>query len=173
MSRERPDQRLHKGRIRDANGRKVTQLDPVALHLLRRHDLIDYEVLTNIVEEKGVGLSRFEKGALIFTLVLIVALIGVFVGKQLSGVPWWPLKRSFIPVVMYIFLYPFIVWRNVKRKRLNNIASAMLKHNCCPHCGYNLTGLSVVEAIGTSIFPECGCVWILNNDAASRITEHA
>ncbi len=161
MPGERPDQRPHKGRIRDANGRRVTQLDPVALHLLHRHELIDREALTNILEEKGVGLSKFEKCALIFTLVLIVALISVFVGKSLSGIPWWPLRKRFIPVVMYIFLYPFIVWRHVKKKRLSNIASAMLKHNRCPHCGYNLTGLPIIEAVGTIICPECGGAWNL------------
>ena len=49
------------GRIKDARGRKVTQLDPVAMFLLHRyHEGIPQEVLRKLTREIGIGkLARF------------------------------------------------------------------------------------------------------------------
>ena len=50
--------RTASARIADARGRRVTQLDPVAMHLLRRHDVIDAGTLRAIAEEIGPATSR-------------------------------------------------------------------------------------------------------------------
>lgn len=52
MSANGPTPRQTSGRIRDARGRRVTQLDPVALHLLRRHDVVAADALQAIANEK-------------------------------------------------------------------------------------------------------------------------
>lgn len=43
--------------IKEAHGRRVTQLDPVAMHLMRKHDVIDATNLKIIAREIGSGLS--------------------------------------------------------------------------------------------------------------------
>ncbi len=44
-----------RSRVKDARGRVVTLLDPYALHLLRRHDVIPKEVLGDLAAEIGSG----------------------------------------------------------------------------------------------------------------------
>lgn len=51
------------GRIKDARGRKVTQADPVALYLLRQHNVIDADTLHAIANEKGVRIAVGERAA--------------------------------------------------------------------------------------------------------------
>ena len=69
--------RVHRGRIRDARGRTVAQLDPVVLRMLRRDDPIDRDTLERIVGEKGVGLRPGQVAQIAFAAVFIVAVVGV------------------------------------------------------------------------------------------------
>jgi hypothetical protein len=71
--------------IRDARGRKVTQLDPVALHLLRRHDVIEAEALRAIANENGVRITVWERAALIVAVLALVAVCGLFVTELVLG----------------------------------------------------------------------------------------
>ena len=65
MPEKGTSQRERAGRIKDARGRKVTQLDPIALYLLRQHDLIDADALRAIANEEGVRIRSGERAALL------------------------------------------------------------------------------------------------------------
>ncbi len=58
MAKSKAHASLHKGHITDARGRKVSQLDPIALRLLMRHDAIPAESLRKITEELNPGEVR-------------------------------------------------------------------------------------------------------------------
>jgi hypothetical protein len=158
---ERQDSKPQKGRTKDARGRNVTQLDPVALHVLHRHEPIERDALMRIVSEKGVGLSKLEKGAMIVSLIFVVAAVSILIGKYLTGVSWQNLLRRSVPM-LYGFIWPFIVWGGARKRRFGNTAAAMLRHRRCPHCGYDLTGLPADDFDGATICPECSCAWRLN-----------
>ena len=52
------------GRIKDARGRSVTQLDPVAMYLLGQHEVIEADVLRAIAHQKGVRITGKERASL-------------------------------------------------------------------------------------------------------------
>ena len=158
MSDDRSSARVHRGRIRDARGRTVTQLDPVVLRLLRRDDLIDHDTLARIVGEKGVGLRPYQVAQIAFAAVFIVVVAGVVVSKHLAGTPWSVLLRRSVPL-LYLFVLPFFVWGRAKKMRSSRIAAAMLKHGRCPHCGYDVGHASPDAFDGVTVCPECGCGW--------------
>ena len=152
--------RVHRGRIRDARGRTVTQLDPVVLRLLLRDDPIDRDTLERIVGEKGVGLRPYQVAQIAFGAVFVVAVTVVVVSKHLAGTPWSALLRRSVPL-LYLFVLPFFVWSRAKKMRSSRIAAAMLKHRRCPHCGYDIRGLPVDPSDGAAVCPECACAWQL------------
>jgi len=153
--------------IKDARGRRVTQLDPVALHILQRNEPIEREVLASIVSEKGIRMTRLEKGAMILSLVLLAALIVTVIIKLLGGESWGHLVRRMVPT-FYLFIWPFIVWGGTRASRFGKTAPAMLKHRRCPHCGYDIRGLPAGENDGATVCPECGCAWKLDARGAEE-----
>ncbi|MDY7109078.1 MAG: hypothetical protein SYC29_10635 [Planctomycetota bacterium] len=156
-----PDRRTKRSKhIRDARGRKVTQLDPVALHVLQQNEPVEREVLAAIISEKGIRMTRLEKAAMILSLVLLAALIVTVIIKLLGGDPWSHLLRRMVPT-FYLFIWPFIVWGGTRASRFGKIGPAMLKHQRCPHCGYDLRNLPIDGADGATVCPECGCAWKL------------
>ena len=158
MGESEATQRQQSGSIRDARGRKVTQLDPVAMHLMRQHGGIEPDVLRTIANEPGVRISSWERATLIFAAVLPCIVVGLFthsliVGDFASG-PW---ARS--SSLVFFCLPPWLVWTRLKYGRFDKVAAAMLKHKRCPHCGYDLRLLPADPADGATICPECGCAW--------------
>jgi hypothetical protein len=168
-TRSRPRREKH---IKDARGRRVTQLDPLALHLLQRSEPIERQVLAAIVAEKGIRMTRVEKGAMILSLVLLAALIVTVTIKLLGGAAWSQLLRRMVPT-FYLFIWPFIVWGGTRASRFGKIAAAMLKHRRCPHCGYDIRGLPADETDGATVCPECGCAWKLHAHRAEEAEEEA
>jgi hypothetical protein len=160
-----------KGRIRDARGRSVTQLDPVALHMLHRDEPIDRETLARVVGERGIGLPMLEKGALIAAVICGAAVIVLIGFRYYSGMPWSMLIKRTAPV-LYLFVLPFIIWGGARKKRFGLVAAALLKHERCPHCGYDLRGLAADASDGATLCPECGCAWKLIDAAAQMPREH-
>ena len=73
------------GRVKDARGRKVTQLDPVALHLLRRHEVIEADTLRAIANETGVRITIGERAVLLSGLCGAVLVIVIFFTEALRG----------------------------------------------------------------------------------------
>lgn len=158
MSSDQTPDQPSKGRITDARQRRVTQLDPLGMHLLRRHDVIPAEVLRSIAREPGVAVTGWERAALALGLALPLVVIGLFVysivTRDFAGGPF---ARS--AALAYFSFVPLVVWYGLKASRFGKVAAAMLRHGRCPHCGYDLKGLAPDEADGATVCPECGCAW--------------
>jgi hypothetical protein len=153
----------HRGRVTDARGRTVKQLDPVLMHYLRRHDLIPAGPLAEIARDSGSGWAV--QGQLIFTtlwsLALVLLVIAHFVkwGGGLSVHPREVRLLIFLSVCFTVNI--IIVWyvsRYVRRRQTRRI---LLGHRRCPHCGYDLKDLPVDPPDGATVCPECGCAWRL------------
>ncbi len=152
------------GRIKDARGRKVTQLDPIAIYLLRQHDIIDADVLRAIAREKGVGITRKERVALILGVLGVLLVIGLITQSLIVGdFGGAPFART-SSLVFFCCLAGWC-WIRLKRARFGNVAAAMLKHSRCPHCGYDLRLLPTDPEDGATVCPECGCAWRLESEA--------
>jgi hypothetical protein len=148
-------------RIVDARGRRVAQLDPVSMHLLRRHDVIDADTLRAIAEEIGPASSRATiRWFWAFQALPILCLPFFFVwvffikgGRDPVAIALW----STILACLVIGIWGFC--SSARRKRFHRVRDAMLRHGRCPHCGYNLTGLAADPEDGATVCPECGCAW--------------
>ncbi len=155
-----PTSLSRQGHITDARERTVTQLDPVTMYVLQQHDVIEADVLRGIAHEPGVEITGWERASLISGVVLLLLVIGFFVQsivlKDFSAAPF---ARS--AALVYFSIVPWVFWFGLKRARFGKVATAMLKHGRCPHCGYSLRGLAADEQDGATICPECGCAWNL------------
>ena len=146
------------GRIKDARGRLVTQLDPVALYLLRQHGVIDADVLRAIAHEPGVRIARWERVSLLVGIIGALLVIGLFTYAIISGdIHDAPLAKS--SGLLFLCGMPFLTWYTLKQRRFAHVAAAMLKHLRCPHCGYDLRGQPADRSDGASVCPECGHAW--------------
>lgn len=161
MNNKKIPRRFRPLRIKDARGRKVTQLDPVAMHLLRRHDWIEADVLRAIVHEKGVRIKGMERASLIVGVLGALLVISLFTHAVLTGdIRGAPFAKS--SSLIFLCAIPFVSWYRIKQSRFGKVAAAMLKYLRCPHCGYDLRMLPVDPEDGATICPECGCAWRLD-----------
>lgn len=160
------DARQLAGHIRDARGKRVTQLDPVAVHLLRQYDIIDAESLRSIVAQEGVRIQRRERIALIGSLlgvllVIVLLAYSVLVKGDFTSAP---LART--ASLISFCLFPTAFWIYLKRLRFVHVQAVMLRHLRCPHCGYDLRMLAADPTDGSTVCPECGCAWLLQQPAS-------
>jgi len=165
MAEGNPSSSPHRGRIQDARGRKVTQIDPVTMRLLRQHDVIPAETLRKLAEEIGVGWPWLVRVTffvmLVFLIVLLLAIVTRLVRSVFLGSPQF---GAFTEALLY--LVPplaglFSIWFVSARVRFKRIRNIILKHLRCPHCGYDLRMLPTDPADGATVCPECGCAWRL------------
>lgn len=162
----------HTGRIKDARGRKVTQLDAVAMHLCRKHDIIEVDVLQAIANEKGVRIRGLERTSLFLVFAFIMPFLGIslFTYEVITGdIQDGPYAR--FAGMVWLCCIPWILWYSMKRSRYGKIAAAMLRHSRCPHCGYNLHGLAPDDTDGATVCPECGCAWNVDSRAKTSVGE--
>jgi hypothetical protein len=148
----------HAGQLKDARGRAVSQLDPVAMYLLRQHSVIEADVLRAIAHEQGVAVTTRERAALVVGVGGALLVIGLFTSAILTG----DLRDATVAKsasLVFMCAIPFSVWYGMKRSRFGKVAAAMLKHLRCPHCGYDIRGLPRDPHDGAVICPECGCAW--------------
>lgn len=156
-----------RGHIKDARGRTVTQIDPIALYLLQQHDVIDANTLRIIAHEQGVRVAFAERTALVSGFCGALLVISFFTFESLTGgIRDATLAKS--AGLLYICSLPWIIWFSVKRRRFGNVATAMLKHRRCPHCGYALHALPLAPEDGATVCPECGCAWKLSGTGNSN-----
>ena len=149
------------GRITDARGRRVKQLDPVTMLLLRKHDVIEADVLRAIAREQGVGITGKERVFLAVGVIGALLVIGLFTYETfVGGVGDAPFAKS--AGLIFLCALPFFAWYTIKQSRFRKVAAAMLKHRRCPHCGYDLRLLPVDSTDGATVCPECGCAWRLD-----------
>ena len=161
-------ERNHKGRsrIKDARGRRVTELDPVAMYLLHQHGVIEADVLRAIAHEKGVRITGMERASLIVSIVVVLTVAGLFVQSHIAGdFGNAPFARS--ASLLFFCFPPWLAWNHLKRSRFGKVAAAMLKHLRCPHCGYDLRLLPTDPTDGVTVCPECGCAWRLVGEATA------
>jgi hypothetical protein len=148
-------------RIVDCRGRRASQLDPVSMHILRRHDVIDAHTLRAIAEEIGPATTRATvRWFWAFQALPILCLPFFFVwvffikgGRDPVAIALW----STIFLCLVIGIWGFCT--SARRKRFDRVRDAMLRHGRCPRCGYNLTGLPADPDDGAVVCPECGCAW--------------
>ena len=164
MAEKAPSRRKQAGRIKDARGRKVTQLDPIAIYLLRQHDVIEADVLRAIAHEKGVRIAGKERVSLIVGIVGVLAVAGLFFYSLLVKKDFGtaPLARS--ASLLFFCLPPWLAWNALKQARFGKVAAVMLKYSRCPHCGYDLRFLPTAPEDGATICPECGSAWRLEGE---------
>ncbi len=154
-------------RIKDARGRSVTQLDPVAMHLLRQHDVIEPGVLKAIAQENGVRIAGKERAALIVGIVALLLVVSLFTWSFIAGdLGSAPIAKT--SSLLYFSFLPWLTWFILKQFRVTKVTAAMLRHGLCPHCGYDLRLLPVDESDGMTMCPECGCAWQLTGGAAEN-----
>ena len=154
------------GFIRDDRGRKVTQLDPVKMRLLRQTGEMDRTALDAMCDEIGTGFNArinpfvplFIGGTCLFLFVAVITTIEVVKSGDLSEI-----VNGRNVVLINIWFWPFMIWQFARRHRFGKIKAGMLKHRHCPHCGYDLRGLPVDGSDSTTVCPECGCAWMLDD----------
>lgn len=165
MTREPMSEVQRSFRVTDAHGRRVSMLDPYALHLLRRHDIIPAEPLARIAREIGSGLDPTTRRLLILlgviaafsAVVFFIFCVDMLIHRQVARL----LEKGPL-LLLQVWFWPLIFWLNAKRRRYKRIQAVMLKHRHCPHCGYDLRGLPTDPADGSTMCPECGCAWHLS-----------
>lgn len=162
----------HGRRIKDARGRKVTQLDPVTMRLLREHDAIPPETLRKLADEIGVGWPRLVRLTFIIMLIALVAcflVAGVHLLRDVmfSNAGLEEFARRLLPLAAPLAGL-LSIWFVSARVRFKRIRSIILKHSRCPHCGYDLRMLHVDPQDGATVCPECGCAWRLDRSQAGE-----
>ena len=159
--------RLQAGRIKDARGRPVSRLDPVKLHLLNLPSIIPADTLRSMADQIMPGARRQR-----LIQVLSVALgFLVVVGGTIIYFRYFSVWKGFDPVNVTIYVIqvvvilsgPPLVFRMARTQYAGRVASVMLKHLHCPHCGYDMRGLPIDPRDGATVCPECGCAWRLDS----------
>ena len=152
--------------ITDARGRKVTQLDPVELRLLRWHDVIEADALKAMASEIGSGLDDKQRRLLrafgIFIALLAVVFVIHTIDMCIQG-RWLEIFDFGNIAMLNLWFWPLVMWVRARHVRFGKIRRVMLQHRHCPHCGYNLRGLAEDEEDGATVCPECGCAWNLGD----------
>lgn len=164
MAKRSETQPQQAGRIKDARGRTVSQLDPVMMHLLHRPGIIPSDVLREMARHVGLGITRATRGAFWASIIGLVCL-GIalaictirLVGGNISTARFF---RSLVPYTA-VLCGLFTCWISLRNARHQQIGNVMLQHRRCPHCGYDLRLLPTDPADGATVCPECGCAWHL------------
>ncbi len=156
------------GWINDARGRRVSQLDPVMMHLLRRPGILPPEVLEEITRQVDVGITRGTR-VLLWSSVVGLVCLGIALTVGMTGILGGNIDagRFFKSLLPYLGVVSGSVtcWIALRSARHQQIGRAMLKHLRCPHCGYDIRSLPADPADGATVCPECGCAWQLEGDA--------
>jgi len=95
MDEKESPPRQQAGRCKDARGKSVTLLDPYALNLLRRHDVIPAEPLGEIAKEIGSGWARKHQIACLIAWTLPLTVIAItWIAKWRRATPFGTLERN-------------------------------------------------------------------------------
>ena len=156
------------GRIKDARGRPVTQLDPVTMHLLERRDVVPPDVLQRIAEEIGVNITwapRILYWVSVFGLVALCVVSAYVVPSFVRGrIGWISLACNTVGFAV-MWLASLAICLATRRACSQRVTRVMLKHRRCPHCGYDLRLLPVDPKDAVTVCPECGSAWKLVDQA--------
>ncbi|MGD2107988.1 MAG: hypothetical protein PVI86_01225 [Phycisphaerae bacterium] len=158
------------GRVKDAHGRVVSQLDPVVMHLTRRTGLIPDDVLHDIARDIGFGMTKGVRVALCAWIVcsvsLVIAVVILFFRLSNGAITTGRFALSLVPYCGVLTVF-FAFWSGARNTRHQRIKTVMLRHQRCPHCGYDIRGLPTDPGDGATVCPECGCAWRLDGTDAT------
>jgi hypothetical protein len=171
MSREEWNARQRVGQITDARGRSVSQVDPVMMHLLRQPGGIPPEVLRDMAQQIGIGMTRANRLAFWGSVASIVCCgIALAIGLTRLSAGSITFRRFLTTMVPFtsIWIAPFGFWIGTRNARSERTTRTMLEHLRCPHCGYDIRGLPTAPEDGATICPECGCAWRLDDSQADE-----
>ena len=169
MGEEKSSSPHQAGRVKDAQGRVVSQLDPVMMHLLHRHDTIPRDALQELAHAIGIKITRATRlafwGGLACLVVCTIALTIMLIRLNAGVIGVRQFVRGLIPF-MGSWIGPFMFWATTRSARHQRITQVM--HQClrCPHCGYDIRGLPTEPDDGATICPDCGCAWRLEKSSA-------
>ena len=169
MAEKGTSRRRPAGRLEDARGRKVTQLDPVKLHLLNQRSIIPAETLRSMADQIMPGARRQR----LFQVVSAACGFLLIVGGNVVYFRYFSTWKGIDPVMVTIYVLqvivilsgPLIAYRIAKGQYAARVARVMLEHRHCTHCGYDMRGLPTDTSDGTTVCPECGCAWMLEGEA--------
>jgi hypothetical protein len=154
-----------KARVTDARGRRVSQFDTVAMHILHRHDVIpknDLRTLATAIDP--VEVKRRPRMALL-TPVWITLWYAAFFGYFYFFKRWRGWDPVLVMFASFYFLYPIAMLcfgaLRARRARWTRIGRIVIEHRHCAHCGYDLRGCPTDPTDGVTVCPECGCAWRL------------
>jgi hypothetical protein len=173
MAEKEASARPRIGRVKDARGRKVTQVDPVAMHLMHSPGIIPQDTLADLAQDIGFGTTKGVRIAFwgwIAILVCFVIALAILLTRLTNGAI--TTRKFIVSLVPYCGIWTgfFAFWNGARNNRHKRIGSIMLKHLRCPHCGYDIRGLPVDPQDGATVCPECGCAWKL--DDVRSVREH-
>jgi hypothetical protein len=155
----------------------VSQLDPVAMHLLRQNHMIAPEDLCRIAVEIDEREVKRRPRALLAAPILVVGWYAMFFGYFHFFSRWRGWDPVLIAFATLYFIFPFgrvyYGFRKARRARWAQIREVMLKYLHCPHCGYDIRGLTCDPGDGATLCPECGCAWQLDGATVNhRAQDH-
>ena len=148
-------------------GRSVKGLDPVRAYLLKLRTPMPADTLRAVAEEilPGVRRQRLTQiGIVVFGFVFVFG--GNYVYFRFVST-WKGLDPVLVSIyalqVLVMLSGPILAFRMARRRYASRIGQTLLKYRHCPHCAYDIRGLPTHEATGTTICPECGCAWHIND----------
>lgn len=170
MAENKADQQ----RVIDARGHAVSLLDPYALHLLHRHDVIQAEPLREIARQLGPGVSKWHRR--IYWIGFAVGLYSVgsaffLRARSGTGFRFGGIGDVIIALFLVIWVGGFLLYaHSAHRARLKRVRDIMLARLRCPHCGYDIRLLPTDPTDGATVCPECGCAWALPEHSNETLT---
>lgn len=164
MARKESSEKEFAGRIKDARGRVVSELDPVVMHLMHRPGVIPADTLHDIAQDIGFGMTKGVRLALwswIACLICLAIALAILLTRLSNGAI--TTRRFVLSLVPYCGIWTafFGFWIGARNSRHHRISEIMLKRLRCPHCGYDIRGLPTDPKDGATVCPECGCSWKL------------
>ncbi|GAF69768.1 unnamed protein product [marine sediment metagenome] len=179
MSKDEPPAHQYTGRIKDARGRRVTQLDPITLRLGGRLEGIPPDLLQDMCGRIGTRMTRTELwlfgsprimhwvirlSVVGFSLLLAMCVAVAIIRPLAVG----STMRYLLPLSASLaFLY--LLWIVARRIRSRRVIEIMFENLRCPHCAYDIRGLPTDPEDGATVCPECGCAWRLDETADSGV----
>ena len=128
--------------------------------------------LREIAERIEPGGARRLRLTALGTLLAMCGIIGFNYGYfryQSSWPGFDPVLLSFYLLqTIVLLLSPMLAWHIARRTYFPRIHWVMLEHQRCPHCGYDLRGLTPDRTDQATVCPECGCAWHLDDDALEQ-----
>lgn len=151
-------------------------LDPLPLYVLGREEPIEPGQLRGIIAEldptlvaTGARRTRHRAVIIISSAVIllgVIILVAILITGDRSAIRTLTNPMFIAPMVVGVAV-PFLI---VRAERLRTLARVMLRHRCCPHCGYSLRELPR-EDDGVTACPECGSVWRLDDIEAADVPD--